>query len=77
MPPQVHIGNVIKKTLKEQGIKMAWLARQVNCEEGNFCKKLKNNVITKEMLYDIADVLKVDFFTCFSDELQEKWRKNT
>jgi len=74
MEPQIHIGNTIKERLKEKDLPMAWLARQVNCEEGNFCKKLKNNVISKEILYCISDILRIDFFSCYSDELHEKWK---
>ena len=73
---EIHIGNIIKQTLKEKDFKMAWLARKVNCEEGNFCKKLKNNVISKELLYNISDVLRVDFFAYYSDDLTKKWKKN-
>ena len=72
---EIHIGNIIKKTLKEKKLPMAWLARQVNYEEKNFCKKLKNNVISKELLHLISDILHVDFFTYYSDDLGEKWRK--
>ena len=73
---ELHIGNVIKEVLKEKDIKMAWLARKVSCEESNFCKKLKNNVITKELLYSISNVLRVDFFAYYSNDLNEKWKKN-
>ena len=74
---KIHIGNIIKQKLEEKDLKMAWLARRVNLEECNFCKKLKDNVISKELLYDISNVLRVDFFAYYSNDLNEKWEKNT
>jgi len=74
MKDKIRIGNIIKQKLAEKDIKMAWLARQVHCEEKNFCKKLKNNTISKELLYDISDVLHVDFFEYYSNGLHEKWK---
>ena len=74
---KIHIGNIIKQTLKEKDLSMAWLARQVCYEEGNFCKKLKKNLISKELLYDISDVLHVDFFVYYSEKLHHEWLKST
>ena len=74
---ELHIGNIIKETLKKKKLSMAWLARQVNYEERNFCKKLKNNVISKELLHFISEVSQIDFFIYYSDDLRERWRKET
>jgi len=71
--PETHIGNIIIQILKERGIKIIWLARKVPCIESNFYKKLKNNTISKELLFHISDVLHVDLFVYYSEELHKKW----
>jgi len=71
MKSKIHIGNIIIKTLKEKDFTIAWLARQVYCNESNFYKKLKNNEINIDLLFHISNVLHVDFFACYSEELQK------
>jgi plasmid maintenance system antidote protein VapI len=71
---KIHIGNLIKQTLKEKDLTVAWLARQVFCNESNFCKKLNKNDITVDLLHRISDVLREDFFACYSKELNSKWQ---
>ena len=72
MIPKTHIGNIIIQTLAEKDLSIAWLARQVHCEKSNFYKKLKDNIISKELLFHISDVLHVDFFTYYSKELHSR-----
>jgi hypothetical protein len=74
MNPKTHIGNIIIQKLKEKDLTIAWLARQVHCNESNFYKKLKNNDISKELLFGISDVLLFDFFVYYSEELGKKWK---
>jgi hypothetical protein len=74
MNSETHIGNIIIQTLKEKDLTIAWLARQVYYEESNFYKKLKNNNISKELLFCISNVLHVDFFTHYSKELHNLWQ---
>ena len=70
MKIETHIGNIIIQRLEEKDFTIAWLARQVSCEESNFYKKLKNNTISKELLFWISHVLQEDFFAYYSKELQ-------
>jgi len=73
MNTKIHIGNKILQTLQEKDLTAAWLARHVSCEKSNFYKKLKDNNVDKELLFRISYVLHVDFFACYSEELQTKW----
>ena len=74
MHPKTHIGNIIIQKLKEKDLTIAWLARQVFCNESNFYKKLKNNDVNKELLFHISDILHIDFFIYYSEELNNKWQ---
>ena len=74
MNAKTHIGNIIIQTLKDKDLTIAWLARQVCYEESNFYKKLKNDNISKELLFCISNVLHVDFFVHYSKELHDLWQ---
>jgi len=74
MKEKIDIGNIIKQILKEKDLTIAWLARQVHFGESNFCKKLKNNDISTDLLYDISDILHEDLHACYSNELNKKWK---
>ena len=73
MNSNIHFGNIIMQTLQEKGLTVAWLARQVSCDESNFSKKLKNNTIERELLYWISYILHVDFFEHYREELRKQW----
>jgi len=53
---------------------MAWLARQVRCDESNFYKKIKNDDLSFDLLYSISDIMHEDFFVYGSNSLKEKWK---
>ena len=72
MDPKTHIGNIIMETLKEKDLSIAWLARQICYDESNFNKKLKNNTISKELIFRVSRVLQVDFFIYYSEELHRE-----
>ena len=74
MDNRISIGSIIKQKLKEKDLKIAWLARQVYCNESNFHKKLKNNSIDFDLLSRISMVLEEDFFAYYSEELTKKWK---
>ena len=73
MDPKTHIGNLIMETLKEKDLSIAWLARQIGYDESNFNKKLKNNTISKELIFRVSRALQVDFFIYYSEELHTLW----
>ena len=76
MNPKTHIGNIIIQKLKEKERSIAWLARQVHSNESNFCKKLKNDDISKQLLFHISDILQEDFFVYYSEELNNRWQNS-
>ena len=69
METKIHIGEIIKQKLHDRDLPVAWLARQVNCNESNFNKKLKNNIIAIDLLFRISKVLREDFFALYSEQL--------
>lgn len=73
MKISTHIGNIIIQTLHEKDLAIAWLARQVHQDESNFHKKLKDDNLSRELLYHISHVLHIDFFEYYSKELHSTW----
>jgi len=55
--------------MDEHGTSVAWLAKQVGADRSNLTKQLQQPHIYPELLYKISIVLKTDFFTCYSEEI--------
>ena len=70
MSEKILIGAIIKQKLKENDRPMAWLAKKVNCDSSNFCKKLNSNNIEIDLLFRISEVLQEDFFAHYSEILK-------
>ena len=69
----MHIGELIIKKLEEKERSIAWLARQVNCDDGNLGRLLKNSPhIHTELLMRISMALEEDFFVYYSEMIKEK-----
>ncbi|GHT33306.1 hypothetical protein FACS189434_07110 [Bacteroidia bacterium] len=58
----IPIGKLIKQKLADNDRSMAWLAKKVDCERSNFCKKLKRNDVSVDLLCRISKTLEEDFF---------------
>jgi len=72
MNEKIHIGELILKKLKEKERSIAWLARQVNCNDGNLGRHLRNSPhIHTELLLRISKALGEDFFAYYSEEIRE------
>ena len=72
MNPKIHIGNEILKILNVQKRSISWLAYEIDYDQSNLNKQLKNPNINTEMLQRISAVLGVDFFEYFSQSLLKK-----
>jgi hypothetical protein len=65
----IHIGDVIRGKLAERGQSITWLALQVHHDRSSLCKLLKKPSIDTKLLLDISKVMKIDFFSCYSNLL--------
>jgi len=70
----INIGNIVIRKLQSKDLTIAWLARQVNLDESNFYKKLKNNNLDTDLIFLISDILHDDLFSVYSQKLQEIWQ---
>ena len=69
MNEEIHIGEIIRKQLKEDGRSMVWLAEKLNYERANIYRLLNRPHIDTYLLLRIARILRHDFFAYYSDLL--------
>lgn len=61
-PYNLHIGQLVKSKLREQGRSVVWLATQIPCTTNNLHKILKKKSIDVELLWRISEILHYNFF---------------
>jgi len=61
-----HIGEIIKAEVIRKGIKVSWLAAQLNCHRNNVYLIFSRRWIDTDMLMKISRILEHDFFADLS-----------
>lgn len=68
----MHIGQLIKQELEDQGRTVVWFARKMSYSRTNVYKIFDRATIDTDVLLRISLLLGVDFFKAYSSELKEK-----
>lgn len=76
MNEEVHIGELIKKKLKEEERTVSWFARKLHCDRSNVYKIFKKTNIDIELLRKISVIFNHDFFKILSEKMNSE-EKNT
>lgn len=63
----IHIGQAIKKEIKEQGRSVTWFAKKLCCHRSNVYKIFERDNIDVKMLQRICSILGKDFFSELRD----------
>jgi len=58
----IHIGQLIRKQLRNNGQSAVWLAKQLNCDRSKLYRIFSNPTIYTDDLGRISAILKHDFF---------------
>ena len=66
----VHIGELIKGTLKQRRKSVVWFAGELSCSRTNVYKIFSKQSIDTYDLLRISKILDFDFFEIYSDELR-------
>ena len=66
----VHIGNLIRQTLKESGYTVVWFAEQLAYTRVNVYKIFEKKSLDADLLMRISVMLGTNFFKQYSDELE-------
>lgn len=67
----IHIGQLIKQELEDQGRTVVWFARKMSYSRTNIYKIFDRSSIDTDTLMRISVLLGVDFFKAYSSELDE------
>ena len=66
---KIHIGNLIRAKLKEQGRSMTWFADAIHSDRSNTYKMLKRESMDVALLMKISELLNYDFLKDCSEAL--------
>ena len=66
----VHIGNLIRQTLKERGYTVVWFAAQLAYTRVNVYKIFEKKSLDADLLMRISVILDTNFFKAYSDEFE-------
>ncbi len=66
----MHIGQLIRQELEEQGRTVVWFARKLSYSRTNAYKIFDRASIDTDVLLRISCLLGVDFFEAYSSELK-------
>lgn len=67
----MHIGNLVREKLEEQGRTVVWLARKLSYSRNNVYKIFNKPSIDTDTLRRISIILGYDFFTHYTDSLKQ------
>ena len=62
---EIHIGNLIKRKMKEQGRTNVWLAQQIPCSPNHIYKIYNSPSINTDLLIRISQIIGYNFFEEF------------
>lgn len=72
MDKEVHIGELIKRQVESNGIRVSWLAQQLGCHRNNVYVIYNRSWIDTKTLMSICKILHHDFFADLSKQYQEE-----
>lgn len=70
----MHIGNEIRKVLKDREMTVVELASRLSCTRVNVYKIFEKHSIDTELLLRISIALEYDFFSLYNTEVETKKR---
>lgn len=65
----LHIGQIIKSEMDNQGRKQQWLAKQIHCDRSNITKLYKHKSLDCEQLLLISKALGINLFEYYTTRL--------
>ncbi len=66
----ILIGKIIEEELRRQERTVTWLSRKIHCDRRNVYDIFTRNTIDTELLYKLSVILNKDFFSFYSEKLQ-------
>ena len=72
---KIHIGNLIRNKMIDEGRSVSWLAQKIHCKRDNIYKIFQRESIDTAQLLRISNVMKTNFFTYLSDAYQTEAKR--
>lgn len=69
---EIHIGEIIRRRLKENERTVSWLARKLHCDRSNIYKIFEKKSIDIEQLQKISEIMDYNFFEIYSRNFNER-----
>lgn len=67
---EIHIGEIVKQVMKDQGRSPSWLAKNLCCNRDNVYKIYKRSQIDTSLLFKISLLLGYNFFAVYYSEYE-------
>lgn len=71
-PMSVHIGKAIKKKMKERGLTVVGLSRELGCHRTNIYRIFDSPTVDTGVLHRLSSILHYDFFKIYSKDLESR-----
>ena len=68
----MHIGNVLRDKLKQDGRSVVWLAHELGCHRTNVYNLFDKYSIDTQLLARISVIMNHNFFNLYKEEVDEK-----
>lgn len=68
----MHIGNILRERLKQDGKSVVWLARELGCHRTNIYNLFDKYSIDTQLLERISIIMRYNFFDLYKQETEEK-----
>jgi len=72
---KLHIGDLIKSTLEQEGRSVKWLAKEIHCKGRNIYNIFNRTSIDTLQLLKICFALRTNFFVYYSEIYENKFEK--
>lgn len=65
----IHVGSIIKETLKKKGKSVTWFANEMCCTRTNVYKIFRKKSIDTDIIWRASQVLECNLFELISNKL--------
>lgn len=72
----MHIGNILRERLKNDGKSVVWLARELGCHRTNVYNLFDKYSIDTQQLQRISIIMHYNFFDLYCEDTERKIRDN-
>ena len=69
---RIHVGELIKERLKEEGKSVVWLAQELGCHRTNVYNIFEKSSLDTNILRRISIVMQHNFFEYLQDDTQKQ-----